>query len=375
MRECADASGDPAAYYRAFEALSSARPAGVARGDRGLRAVPRLAGRRLHDRRGGRARRRQHGGAAMSAAGILRQARPGHRLDARHRPRGGGAHPRARRRGHLARPAARARREPRCRGCRRRLRRRRRSRRSRRAAGGSPREIGEVDVLVNCAGIFEEAPIGRPARPLGRTIAVNLTAAWMLSRALLPGLRRRRGVIVNVASDAGAARLRRLRRLLRVERRAGRSDARARGRAGAGRARDRGLPRAGRDRHDAGQRGSGAGSGGRPAAWASYPMLGRVAAPAEIAEAIVFAASPGARYMTGVDHHGRRRRERREAGLARTLRDHLLCGSVPADPHALADNGARGACRNPARAASPACQSQHIPDMSAEEDHLFHHPG
>ena len=33
--------------------------------------------------------------------------------------------------------------------------------------------------------------------------------------------------------------------------------------------------------------------------WASYPLLGRVATPTEIAEAIVFAASPGARYLTG----------------------------------------------------------------------------
>jgi meso-butanediol dehydrogenase/(S,S)-butanediol dehydrogenase/diacetyl reductase len=33
--------------------------------------------------------------------------------------------------------------------------------------------------------------------------------------------------------------------------------------------------------------------------WANYPMLGRVAEPREIAEAIVFAASPAASFATG----------------------------------------------------------------------------
>ena len=67
MRECAAASSDPAAYYRAFEAYHPRRPAGLARGGRGFRPLPRLAGRGFHDRRGDRARRRQHGGPAMSA--------------------------------------------------------------------------------------------------------------------------------------------------------------------------------------------------------------------------------------------------------------------------------------------------------------------
>jgi NAD(P)-dependent dehydrogenase (short-subunit alcohol dehydrogenase family) len=64
-------------------------------------------------------------------------------------------------------------------------------------------DIGEIDVLINCAGIFEQASIGETSEALwDRTIAVALTAAWTLSRAFLDGLRRRRGVIVNVASDA-----------------------------------------------------------------------------------------------------------------------------------------------------------------------------
>ena len=65
-------------------------------------------------------------------------------------------------------------------------------------------DVGEIDVLINCAGIFEQTPIAETSEALwDRTIAVNLTAAWTLSRAFLDGLRRRRGVIVNVASDAG----------------------------------------------------------------------------------------------------------------------------------------------------------------------------
>ena len=65
-------------------------------------------------------------------------------------------------------------------------------------------EVGEVDVLINCAGIFEQVAIAETSEALwDRTIAVNLTAAWTLSRAFLEGLRRRRGVIVNVASEAG----------------------------------------------------------------------------------------------------------------------------------------------------------------------------
>src|SRR5688572_3835124 len=63
--------------------------------------------------------------------------------------------------------------------------------------------VGEVDVLINCAGIFDQASIAATSEALwDRTIAVNLDAPWALARALLDGLRRRRGVIVNVSSDA-----------------------------------------------------------------------------------------------------------------------------------------------------------------------------
>jgi NAD(P)-dependent dehydrogenase (short-subunit alcohol dehydrogenase family) len=63
---------------------------------------------------------------------------------------------------------------------------------------------GEVDVLINCAGIYREVPVGEVEEEGWReTIAVNLTAPWLLARRLLPGLRRRGGVVINVASDAG----------------------------------------------------------------------------------------------------------------------------------------------------------------------------
>jgi len=65
-------------------------------------------------------------------------------------------------------------------------------------------EVGEVDVLVNSAGVFEELRLGAigPVR-FRETIEVNVTAPWLLTRTLLEGLRRRRGVVVNVGSDSG----------------------------------------------------------------------------------------------------------------------------------------------------------------------------
>ena len=161
-------------------------------------------------------------------------------------------------------------------------------------------EVGEVDVLVNCAGIFEQAPIAETSEALwDSTIAVNLTAAWTLSRAFLAGLRRRRGVIVNVASDAGLlgyagcaaycaskGALIGLTRALAVE-------------LAPGRARRRGRP--GPVETDMMREAVAAAPD--PAAelrtWTEVPMLRRVATPHEIAEAIAFAASPRASYMTG----------------------------------------------------------------------------
>jgi NAD(P)-dependent dehydrogenase (short-subunit alcohol dehydrogenase family) len=67
------------------------------------------------------------------------------------------------------------------------------------------RELGPVDVLVNNAAIQDFDPIASMTTArFADTIAVNLTAPFGLIRAALPGMvERRRGWIVNVASDLG----------------------------------------------------------------------------------------------------------------------------------------------------------------------------
>jgi NAD(P)-dependent dehydrogenase (short-subunit alcohol dehydrogenase family) len=70
-------------------------------------------------------------------------------------------------------------------------------------------EIGlalqRVDILVNNAGIAESASLARTDLALWqRHLAVNATAPFLLTRALLPGmLERRWGRVINIASMAG----------------------------------------------------------------------------------------------------------------------------------------------------------------------------
>ena len=170
----------------------------------------------------------------------------------------------------------------------------------RRACGTLAQSLDALDVLVNCGGIYREAAIAATNLSLWEeTIAINLTAPWLLSQALLPKLRATRGVIVNVASDAAML-----------------------GYAGcvaycASKGALVGLTRAlatelapdvrvlcvcpGPTETDM-MRESIATAPDHAKAhqqWASYTLLNRVAAPAEIGEALLLAASPRASYLTG----------------------------------------------------------------------------
>jgi 3-oxoacyl-[acyl-carrier protein] reductase len=74
-----------------------------------------------------------------------------------------------------------------------------------RAVGQLTRDLGEIDVLVNNAGVL----IAKPFEELtlddwDTTMAVNVRSLYLMSRAVLPAMRRqKRGTIVNVASLAG----------------------------------------------------------------------------------------------------------------------------------------------------------------------------
>ena len=162
------------------------------------------------------------------------------------------------------------------------------------------RQIEDLDVLVNCGGIFREAAITDTSLAIwDETIAVNLTAPWVLSQALLPILRRRKGIIVNVGSDAAilgyagcvaycAAKgaLVGLTRALATELAPGvRVLCVCPGPTETDMMRD--SVATAPDEAKARQQ------------WASYTLLDRVARPAEIGEAILLAASPRATFLTG----------------------------------------------------------------------------
>lgn len=161
-------------------------------------------------------------------------------------------------------------------------------------------QIDALDILVNCSGVYREASLSDTSlASWDETIAVNLTAPWVLSHALLTVLRQRRGTIVNVASDAAFL-----------------------GYAGsvaycASKGALVGLTRAlateispdvrvlcvcpGPTETDMMRESIAAAPDETQARqqWANYTLLGRVAQPEEIGEAILLAASPRATFSTG----------------------------------------------------------------------------
>jgi 3-oxoacyl-[acyl-carrier protein] reductase len=74
-----------------------------------------------------------------------------------------------------------------------------------RVVAAAEQQLGPVDVLVNNAGIFVAAPVEKmDTLVFDRVLAVNLRGPFLMSRAVLPGMKsRRRGHIVNVATTAG----------------------------------------------------------------------------------------------------------------------------------------------------------------------------
>ena len=75
----------------------------------------------------------------------------------------------------------------------------------RKALARAVEKVGPVDVLVNNAGIAESATFDHTTDEMwDRAFEVNVTAAFALCRALVPGMVERRwGRVINVASNAG----------------------------------------------------------------------------------------------------------------------------------------------------------------------------
>lgn len=72
-------------------------------------------------------------------------------------------------------------------------------------AADAARDFGQIDILVNAAGVFYPTAVGdTPREQSDRMIDINLKGTWHMVNAVAPGMRdRKSGKIVNFSSVAG----------------------------------------------------------------------------------------------------------------------------------------------------------------------------
>lgn len=73
------------------------------------------------------------------------------------------------------------------------------------AVAKASKTLGEIDILVNCAGIFPRSPVAEMSEEeWDRTLGTNLRSVFLASRAVLkPMIARRRGHILSITSGLG----------------------------------------------------------------------------------------------------------------------------------------------------------------------------
>ena len=167
-----------------------------------------------------------------------------------------------------------------------------------RAATAAVAPFGEPDILVNCAGVNLRPPLGELTEDQwDSTLAVNLTAPFLLGQRFGPAMARRGwGRIINVTSQQAHRAFGNSGGYGAVQGRPHRADPVAvRGMGAAGVTVNADLPRL---RPHPAQRARGR-RPGLSAALASRTMVGRNGEPSDFAGAAVFLASPASGYVTG----------------------------------------------------------------------------
>ncbi|MDH3965492.1 MAG: glucose 1-dehydrogenase [Rhodospirillales bacterium] len=166
----------------------------------------------------------------------------------------------------------------------------------------SVERFGGIDVLVNNAGIIHYGTAEETTEAVwDETLAVNVSAVFYMSRAAVPALRPRGGVIVNIASDWGLAGGRRAvaycvskGAVVQLTRAMALDHAHENIRVNAICPGDTDTPMLDVEARERGQDPAEA----RREMAAEVP-LGRIATPEEIAKLAAFLVSDGAAYMTG----------------------------------------------------------------------------